>query len=64
MIRKQRPVSSGWKAGRASQGELRLTTATSYFLTQTTILAALASLERAGKAQAIITDNRLLWQRP
>jgi len=43
---------------------LRLTTATSYFLTQTTILAALASLERAGKAQAIITDNRLLWQRP
>lgn len=43
---------------------LRLPTATSYFLTQTTILAALSSLERAGKARAVIADNRLLWQQP
>ncbi len=42
---------------------LQLTTATAYFLTRTTVLAALSSLERAGKVIAIMGDNRLLWQR-
>jgi len=42
---------------------LRLTAATIYFLVRTTILAALSSLERAGKVITIVKDNRLLWQR-
>ena len=42
---------------------LRMTTATAYFLTQATILAALSSLERASKAAVVMEDNRLLWQR-
>ena len=41
---------------------LSLTTATAYFLTRTTILAALSSLERAGGVEAVMRDNRLLWQ--
>jgi hypothetical protein len=42
---------------------LRLATATAYFLTRTTILAALSSLERAGKVVIVTEENRLLWQR-
>jgi glyoxylase-like metal-dependent hydrolase (beta-lactamase superfamily II) len=42
---------------------LTLTTATAYFLTRTTVLAALSSLERAGEVAAVMSDNRLLWQR-
>lgn len=42
---------------------LRLTTATAYFLTRTTILAALSSLERAGEVEAVMEENRLLWRR-
>ncbi|MDY6876008.1 MAG: MBL fold metallo-hydrolase [Chloroflexota bacterium] len=42
---------------------LHLATATSYLLTRTTILAALSSLERAGKVTAVIEGNRLLWRR-
>jgi hypothetical protein len=42
---------------------LRITTATAYFLTRTTVLAALSSLERAGEVAAVMSDNRLLWQR-
>jgi len=42
---------------------LRLKTATAYFLTRTTVLAALSSLERAGEVKAVVRDNRLLWQR-
>lgn len=42
---------------------LRLTTATAYFLTRTTVLAALSSLERTGRVKAVVTENRLLWQR-
>jgi len=41
---------------------LKLATATAYFLTQTTILAALSSLERAGKVTVVVEDNRLLWR--
>lgn len=33
-----------------------------YWLTQTTVLACLASLQRAGRAQAALADNRLTWQ--
>lgn len=47
----------------ADHFEIHLATATAYLLTQTTILAALSSLERAGKATAVLEDNRLLWQR-
>jgi glyoxylase-like metal-dependent hydrolase (beta-lactamase superfamily II) len=43
--------------------ELRLTAATAYFLTQTTILAALSSLEQAGRARAVVENNRLRWHR-
>ena len=42
---------------------LRLETATAYFLTRTTILAALSSLEQAGEVAAVMEENRLLWQR-
>jgi len=42
---------------------LQVTTATAYFLTRTTVLAALSSLERAGEVGAVMEDNRLLWQR-
>ena len=42
---------------------LRLTTATAYFLTRTTILAALSSLERAGEVRVVMEENRLLWRR-
>jgi glyoxylase-like metal-dependent hydrolase (beta-lactamase superfamily II) len=42
---------------------LQLSTATAYFLTRTTVLAALSSLERAGEVNAAMVDNRLLWQR-
>jgi glyoxylase-like metal-dependent hydrolase (beta-lactamase superfamily II) len=47
----------------ADHFRLRLTTATAYFLTRTTILAALSSLERAGEVEAVMAENRLLWQR-
>jgi len=40
-----------------------LKTATAYFLTRTTVLAALSSLEQAGDVAAVMGDNRLLWQR-
>ncbi len=42
---------------------LRLTTATAYFLARATVLAALSSLERAGRVKVMMEDNRLLWQR-
>jgi len=42
---------------------LRMATATAYFLTRTTVLAALSSLERAGEVAAVMSDNQLLWQR-
>jgi len=42
---------------------LRLEAAVLYLLTRTTILAALSSLERAGRVSAVVEDNRLLWQR-
>jgi hypothetical protein len=42
---------------------LRLEAAALYLLTQTSILAALSSLERAGRVKTAVEDNRLLWQR-
>jgi glyoxylase-like metal-dependent hydrolase (beta-lactamase superfamily II) len=42
---------------------LRLEAAAFYLLTRTTILAALSSLERAGRVKTVVEDNRLLWQR-
>jgi glyoxylase-like metal-dependent hydrolase (beta-lactamase superfamily II) len=33
-----------------------------YFLTQTTILACLSSLQKAGEAAVGVVDNRLVWQ--
>lgn len=41
---------------------LRLTTATAYFLTRATVLAALSSLERAGRVKTLLEENRLLWR--
>jgi glyoxylase-like metal-dependent hydrolase (beta-lactamase superfamily II) len=46
----------------ANHLELRLNTATAYFLTRTTILAAISSLERAGKVAVVMKDNQLCWQ--
>lgn len=46
----------------ADHFELRLTTATAYLLTRTTVLAALSSLEQAGEAAAVMEKNRLLWR--
>lgn len=43
--------------------DLRLTTATAYFLTRATILAALSSLERGGRVATVVEENRLLWRR-
>jgi glyoxylase-like metal-dependent hydrolase (beta-lactamase superfamily II) len=42
---------------------LRMATATAYLLTQTTVLAALSSLERAGEVNVVMEDNRLVWGR-
>jgi glyoxylase-like metal-dependent hydrolase (beta-lactamase superfamily II) len=42
---------------------LRLEAAALYLLTQTSILAALSSLERAGRVKTAVEDNRLLWRR-
>jgi glyoxylase-like metal-dependent hydrolase (beta-lactamase superfamily II) len=41
---------------------LQMATATAYFLTRTTVLAALSSLERAKEIEAVMEENRLLWQ--
>jgi hypothetical protein len=40
-----------------------MTTATAYFLTRTTVLAALSALERAGDVEAAMEGNQLLWRR-
>jgi glyoxylase-like metal-dependent hydrolase (beta-lactamase superfamily II) len=42
---------------------LRITRATAYFLTRTTVLAALSSLEAANEAVTVAKANRLLWER-
>ncbi len=41
---------------------LHLATAPAYFLTRTTILATLSSLERAGEVIIVMEENRLLWR--
>jgi glyoxylase-like metal-dependent hydrolase (beta-lactamase superfamily II) len=41
---------------------LKITTPTAYYLTRTTVLAALSSLEGSGKVTAVINESRLLWQ--
>jgi hypothetical protein len=46
----------------ADQFALCLTTATAYYLTRTTILATLSSLERSGEIVAVVEGNRLLWR--
>lgn len=43
--------------------DLQIKTATAYFLTQTTVLAALSSLEQTGEAAAVMENNRLLWRK-
>ncbi len=42
---------------------LEITRPTAYFLTRTTVLAALSSLEKAGQAAAVTEANKLLWER-
>jgi glyoxylase-like metal-dependent hydrolase (beta-lactamase superfamily II) len=42
---------------------LRMATATAYLLTQTTVLAALSALERAGRVAVAMESNRLVWRR-
>ncbi len=45
----------------ADRFSLQLTTPTAYYLTRTTILAALSALEGAGKVKTVVRDNRLFW---
>ena len=47
----------------ADHFELQLEMTTIYLLVRTTILAALSSLERAGKITSVVEGNRLLWWR-
>lgn len=47
----------------AERFALRITRPTAYFLTRTTVLAALSSLESAGRAAAVMDTNRLVWER-
>lgn len=47
----------------ARRFQLKITTPTAYFLTRTTVLAALSSLESAGQVAPHTEDNRLQWQR-
>jgi glyoxylase-like metal-dependent hydrolase (beta-lactamase superfamily II) len=47
----------------AQRFALRITRPTAYFLTRTTVLAALSSLEGAGSVGAMTRANRLLWER-
>jgi glyoxylase-like metal-dependent hydrolase (beta-lactamase superfamily II) len=42
---------------------LKIKRPAAYFLTRTTVLAALSSLEKAGRAAATTDANRLLWER-
>ncbi len=42
---------------------LQMATATAYFLTRTTVLAALSSLEQAREIVAVMEKNRLQWRR-
>jgi len=47
----------------AKQFSLRITRPTAYFLTRTTVLSALSSLEGAGEAAAVTDDNVVMWKR-
>jgi glyoxylase-like metal-dependent hydrolase (beta-lactamase superfamily II) len=47
----------------AEHFRLKIATPTAYYLTRTTVLAALSSLESAGEVAAATDENRLLWQR-
>jgi len=42
---------------------LGMTRPTSYFLTRTTVLAALSSLERGDSVRAVMNANRMMWER-
>lgn len=45
----------------AERFELKIDTPTAFFLTRTTILAALSSLQGADKAAPVMRGNRLMW---
>jgi glyoxylase-like metal-dependent hydrolase (beta-lactamase superfamily II) len=47
----------------ARRFQLSIATPTAYFLTRTTVLAALSSLEAAGQVAARTEDNRLQWRK-
>lgn len=47
----------------ADSFSLCLTTATACFLTRATVLAALSSLQRAGKVETVVEGNLLLWRK-
>jgi glyoxylase-like metal-dependent hydrolase (beta-lactamase superfamily II) len=47
----------------AEHFQLKITTPTAYFLTRTTVLAALSSLEAAGQVALRTEENRLQWRR-
>ncbi len=46
----------------AERFDLRITRPTAYFLTRTTVLAALSSLERAKRTAAVTQRNKLTWK--
>jgi glyoxylase-like metal-dependent hydrolase (beta-lactamase superfamily II) len=47
----------------AQRFTLRIARPTAYFLTRTTVLAALSSLEGADRAEAMTHENKLMWER-
>jgi glyoxylase-like metal-dependent hydrolase (beta-lactamase superfamily II) len=47
----------------ADQVGLQISNATAFFLTRTTILAALSGLEKEGRVRASVEDNTLRWHR-
>ena len=47
----------------AEHFDLRITRATAYYLTRTTVLAALSALEGRGEVKARTKRNKLVWRR-
>jgi glyoxylase-like metal-dependent hydrolase (beta-lactamase superfamily II) len=62
-VLRQPQETSSLVQGMARRFHLEITRPTAYFLTRTTILAALSSLEAAGQVAPRTEDNRLQWQR-
>ena len=54
--------SDGLVAAVCERLGLHLTTASGYWLTRTTVLAALSSLQQEGRVEPVVEENRLRWR--